>query len=72
MTPEEQILLEYETKVGQLQHYLETGELARDEYDELIKDFTDINAIRDSIKDEKMKIHAEMVLTHLSKVIALV
>ena len=72
MTPEEQILLEYESKVLQLQNYLETGELAKDEYDELIQDFTDINSIRDSIKDEKMKIHAEMVLTHLSKVIALV
>jgi len=72
MSPEEEILLEYETKVLRLQNYLETGELAQDEYDELIKDFSDIDAVRDSIKDEKMKIHAEMIISHLSKVLAVI
>jgi len=70
MIPEEElILLEYEDKLRELQTYLETGDITKDEYDELIEDFRDVDRIRDSISDEKKKIYAEMIVTHLSKLL---
>ena len=70
MIPEEElILLEYEDKIIELQNYLETGDITKDEYDELIEDFRDVDRIRDSISDEKKKIYAEMIVTHLSKLL---
>ena len=73
MIPEEElILLEYEDKVRELQTYLETGDITKDEYDELIEDFRDVDRIRDSISDEKKKIYAEMILTHLSKLLTVI
>ena len=72
MTPEELILLEYEEKVQQLQDYLEEGDITPDEYNELIEDFKDVDRIRDSISDEKKKIYAEMIVTHLSKLLTVI
>jgi len=73
MIPEEElILLEYEDKLRELQTYLETGDITKDEYDELIEDFRDVDRIRDSISDEKKKIYAEMIVTHLSKLLTVI
>ena len=73
MIPEEElILLEYEDKIIELQTYLETGDITKDEYDELIEDFRDVDRIRDSIGDEKKKIYAEMIVTHLSKLLTVI
>lgn len=69
---EEALLLHYEKKVMELQNYLVSEEITRSEYDELIKDFADVDAIRDNIGDEKMKIHAEMIITHLSKLLTVI
>jgi|TARA_B110000914_G_C15256926_1_gene351147 hypothetical protein len=69
---EEKLLFDYEVKVMELQSYLECNEISQSEYDELIKDFADVDAIRRDIKDEKMKIHAEMVVTHLSKLLTII
>lgn len=72
MSDEELILLEYEEKVQQLQDYLESGDITPDEYQELIEDFKDVDRIRDSIGDEKKKIYAEMIITHLSKLLTVI
>lgn len=72
LSDEELILLEYEEKVQQLQDYLETGDITPDEYQELIEDFKDVDRIRDSISDEKKKIYAEMIITHLSKLLTVI
>ena len=72
LSDEELILLEYEEKVQQLQDYLETGDITPDEYQELIEDFKDVDRIRDSITDEKKKIYAEMIITHLSKLLTVI
>lgn len=73
MIPEEElILLEYEDKIRELQTYLETGDITKDEYNELIEDFRDVDRIRDSISDEKKKIYAEMIVTHLSKLLTVI
>ena len=69
---EEELLKEYEDKLLELQSYLNEGDITRSEYDELIADFSDVEAIRSSIKDEKLKIHAETIVSALSKVLALV
>ena len=69
---EAELLKEYEDKLVQLQGYLREGSITRSEYDELIADFSDVEAIRDSIKDEKLKIHAENIVSALSKVLALI
>ena len=69
---EEALLFHYEKKVMELQNYLECEEITRPEYDELVKDFKDVEAIRNNISDEKMKIHAEMVITHLSKLLTVI
>lgn len=69
---EEELLKEYEDKLIQLQGYLREGSITRSEYDELIADFSDVEAIRNSIKDEKLKIHAENIVSALSKVLALI
>ena len=72
LSEEELILLEYEEKVQQLQDYLEEGDITPDEYNELIEDFKDVDRIRDSISDEKKKIYAEMIITHLSKLLTVI
>ena len=72
MSDEELILLEYEEKVQQLQNYLEAGDITPEEYQELIEDFKDVDRIRDSISDEKKKIYAEMIITHLSKLLTVI
>lgn len=72
LSEEELILLEYEEKVQQLQDYLEAGDITPDEYQELIEDFKDVDRIRDSISDEKKKIYAEMIITHLSKLLTVI
>ena len=73
MIPEEElILLEYEDKIRELQTYLEASDITKDEYDELIEDFRDVDRIRDSISDEKKKIYAEMIVTHLSKLLTVI
>tara|TARA_X000001036_G_scaffold433576_1_gene471457 strand:+ start:1743 stop:1958 length:216 start_codon:yes stop_codon:yes gene_type:complete len=69
---EAELLKEYEDKLVQLQGYLREGSITRSEYDELIADFSDVEAIRNSIKDEKLKIHAENIVSALSKVLALI
>jgi len=69
---EEALIFHYEKKLVELQSYLAREEITRSEYDELIKDFKDVDAIRDNISDEKMKIHAEMIITHLSKLLTVI
>tara|TARA_B100000073_G_C23677365_1_gene551117 strand:- start:24 stop:239 length:216 start_codon:yes stop_codon:yes gene_type:complete len=69
---EADLLKEYEDKLIQLQSYLREGSISRSEYDELVADFSDVEAIRNSIKDEKLKIHAETIVSALSKVLALI
>tara|TARA_R110002074_G_scaffold123683_2_gene259556 strand:- start:28770 stop:28991 length:222 start_codon:yes stop_codon:yes gene_type:complete len=69
---EHELFEEYSLKITQLQEYLSTNAITRSEYDELVNDFSDVEAIRDSIKDEKLKIHAENLVSALTKVLALV
>ena len=43
--------------------------LDQDEYDELIQDFKDVDAIRNDIKDEELKQYAEVVVKNLAKLL---
>ena len=43
--------------------------LSPDEYKELVQDFTDVEAIKADIKEEKLKVFAEMIVNHLATLI---
>lgn len=68
----DQLIAEYESKVNELKSMVESGDISESEYYELVEDFTDLDKITASIQDEKLKIHAEKVVTHLMSIISLV
>ena len=43
--------------------------LDRDEYDELVQDFKDVDAIRNDIDKEELKQYAEVVVKNLAKLL---
>tara|TARA_B100000927_G_scaffold280198_1_gene264484 strand:- start:7760 stop:7984 length:225 start_codon:yes stop_codon:yes gene_type:complete len=63
------LLEHYEQKLKELNHLVDEGMLSPDEYKELVEDFTDVEAIKADIKEEKLKVFAEMIVTHLSTLI---
>ena len=60
------LLEQYESKLKELNHLLDEGMLSPDEYKELVQDFTDVEAIKADIKEEKLKVFAEMIVHHLA------
>tara|TARA_B100000427_G_scaffold225501_1_gene189121 strand:- start:700 stop:933 length:234 start_codon:yes stop_codon:yes gene_type:complete len=69
-TPSDLILIEkYENKLRELNNLRDEGHLASDEYNQLVKDFSDVEAIRADINDEKYKVFAEMIVGHLKPLI---
>ena len=64
-----ELLEQYESKLKELNHLLDEGMLSPDEYKELVKDFSDVEAIRADISDEKYKVFAEMIVSHLKPLI---
>lgn len=63
------IIEQYQDKVAELNHLLNEGMLDRDEYDELVQDFKDVEAIRNDIKNEELKQYAEVVVKNLAKLL---
>tara|TARA_A100001011_G_scaffold386525_2_gene462524 strand:+ start:2358 stop:2579 length:222 start_codon:yes stop_codon:yes gene_type:complete len=63
------IIEKYQDKVAELNHLRHEGMLDKDEYDELIQDFKDVDAIRNDIKDEELKQYAEVVVKNLAKLL---
>ncbi len=63
------IIEEYQDKVAELNHLLNEGMLDRDEYDELVQDFKDVDVIRNNIKNEELKQYAEVIVTNLAKLL---
>ncbi len=63
------LLEQYESKLKELNHLLDEGMLSPDEYKELVQDFTDVEAIKADIKEEKLKVFAEMIVNHLATLI---
>ena len=66
---EDAIIEHYSQKVRELNELFDNGMLSQDEYEELVKDFTDVEAIREDIKGEKFKIMAAKVVDAVSKLI---
>ena len=66
---EEQLITKYSQKVRELNELLDTGMISRAEYEELVQDFTDIETIRDDIKEEDMKIKAAKIIDAISHLI---
>ena len=66
---EEQLVTKYSQKIVELNELLDTGMISQDEYEELIQDFTDIETIRDDIKEEDMKIKAAKIIDAISHLI---
>ena len=64
-----ELLEQYESKLKELNHLLDEGMLSPDEYKELVQDFTDVEAIKADIKEEKLKVFAEMIVNHLATLI---
>ena len=63
------IIEKYHDKVAELNHLLNEGMLDRDEYDELVQDFKDVDAIRNDIDKEELKQYAEVVVKNLAKLL---
>jgi hypothetical protein len=63
------IIEEYQDKVAELNHLLNEGMISKDEYDELIQDFKDVESIRNNIKNEEFKQYAEVIVTNLAKLL---
>lgn len=63
------IIEKYQDKVAELNHLLNEGMLDRDEYDELVQDFKDVDAIRNDIDKEELKQYAEVVVKNLAKLL---
>ena len=69
-SPTDMLLIqEYEGKLVELNTLRDEGQLDSDEYKELVKDFSDVEAIRADISDEKYKVFAEMIVSHLKPLI---
>jgi hypothetical protein len=66
---EEQLIKKYSQKVRELNELLDTGMISQAEYEELVQDFTDIETIRDDIKEEDMKIKAAKIIDAISHLI---
>jgi len=66
---EDALIKKYEQKVRELNELLDGGMISQDEYEELVQDFTDIESIREDIKDESMKILAAKVVDAISKLV---
>lgn len=66
---EEQLVTKYSQKIRELNELLDTGMISQAEYEELIQDFTDIETIRDDIKEEDMKIKAAKIIDAISHLI---
>ena len=63
------IIEKYHDKVAELNHLLNEGMLDRDEYDELVQDFKDVDEIRNDIDKEELKQYAEVVVKNLAKLL---
>ena len=69
-SPTDMLLIqEYEGKLVELNTLRDEGHLDSDEYKELVQDFTDVEAIKADIKEEKLKVFAEMIVNHLTTLI---
>ncbi len=69
-SPTDMLLIQkYENKLAELNNLRDEGHLDSDEYKELVKDFSDVEAIRADISDEKYKVFAEMIVSHLKPLI---
>ncbi len=69
-SPTDMLLIQkYEGKLVELNTLRDEGHLDSDEYKELVKDFSDVEAIRADISDEKYKVFAEMIVSHLKPLI---
>lgn len=66
---EEQLITKYSQKVHELNELLDSGMISQAEYEELVQDFTDIETIRDDIKEEDMKIKAAKIIDAISHLI---
>lgn len=66
---EEQLIQKYSDKIRELNELFDSGMISQDEYEELVKDFTDIESIREDISDEKMKIMAAKIVDAVSKLV---
>ncbi len=69
-SPTDMLLIQkYEGTLVELNTLWDEGHLDSDEYEELVKDFSDVEAIRADISDEKYKVFAEMIVSHLKPLI---
>jgi inosine/xanthosine triphosphate pyrophosphatase family protein len=66
---EEQLITKYSQKIRELNELLDSGMISQAEYEELVQDFTDIETIRDDIKEEDMKIKAAKIIDAISHLI---
>ena len=66
---EEQLITKYSQKIRELNELLDSGMISQAEYEELVQDFTDIESIRDDIKEEDMKIKAAKIIDAISHLI---
>ena len=66
---EDALIKKYEQKVRELNELFDGGTISQAEYEELVQDFTDIESIREDIKDESMKILAAKVVDAISKLV---
>lgn len=69
MISEEDVISHYAQKVEELNNLLDGGMINQAEYEELVQDFTDVEAIREDINEESMKIIAAKVVDAISKLI---
>tara|TARA_A100001388_G_C28492859_1_gene367891 strand:+ start:364 stop:582 length:219 start_codon:yes stop_codon:yes gene_type:complete len=69
MISEEDVISHYAQKVEELNNLLDGGMISQAEYEELVQDFTDVEAIREDINEESMKIIAAKVVDAISKLI---
>ena len=69
MISEEDVISHYAQKVEELNNLLDGGMISQAEYEELVQDFTDVEAIREDINEESMKIIAAKVVDAISKLL---
>ncbi len=69
LLPEFNLVEEYEDKLKQLNELFYNGMITFAEYDEMVEDFRDVDAIRNHIKDEKMKVFAPMIVENCKPLI---
>lgn len=66
---EDSMIEHYSQKVRELNELFDNGMISQAEYEELVKDFTDVEAIREDIKGEKFKIMAAKIVDAVSKLV---